>query len=294
MINTLIHIGLYKTGSSFLADWFDKNPYIQSKQRSIAGFKSTFDIIKFVRSSDFKNIEYFVIRDAGFTSLSFENFQPDKVIGFNSFRSNALKALKDLFNEPKILLILRNKNDFLRSSYSQYIKEGGFLPPDKMIEQYKDYFTVFFNYDSLINECYTIFGKNNVHVLPFELLEQDATTFIQNIENFLHISHFDYSPKKVNKSLSKSELYWQFKISLTIYNTLRVFNQPGKFLFKKYQKHLQKKSGQGKIPLLTNIFCKLSPDKTLSINTDKASDIEMIFENSKELQTFSKFSNFYE
>ncbi len=294
MIKTLIHIGLHKTGSSFLADWFDKNPYMQTRQRSIAGFRSTFEILKFAQSSKLKNIEYFVIRDAGFTSLSFENFHLDSEINFKILRSNALNILKDLFNTPKVLLILRNKNDFLRSAYSQYIKEGGFLTPDKMIEQYKDYLVRFFDYDALIKECYTIFGENNVHVLPFELLEKDDLLFIKNIEEFLNITHFEYIPQKVNKSLTKSELYWQLKISCSFHRILSVFGKTGQFLYEKHQKHLRKISLLEKIPLLTKLLCTLFPNKSLSINLDNASDIKMIFENSRKLPTFTKFISYYD
>lgn len=294
MIKTLIHIGLYKTGSSFLADWFDKNPFIHAKSRTIAGFRSTFELINFAKSADFNNVEYFALYDAGFTSLSFENFNKDAIADFDKNRYNSLRILNDLINQPKILLILRNKNDFIKSAYSQYIKEGGIHLPHKMIEYYKEYLVHFFNYDKLIEDCYSIFGKENIKLLPFELLEKDASRFISEIETFLNITHYDYRPVKINKSLSNNQLYWQFQISSFTFKFFNIFGKTGKSFYYAYQKCLRKKAEQDKIPFLTIIFSNLFKNKSLSINFEIQKEIIITFNNINNIESFSDYKSYYE
>lgn len=291
MSKLLIHIGIYKAGSSFLADWFDNNPYLHSKQKSFAGFNSETDIINFVDNNTHNNIKYFVLRDIQFT---FTNpYLIKKGLSYYDFRNNLFTLFKETFNHPKVLLILRGKNSFLKSAYSQYIREGGHLSAEILIGENKEFLNEFFNYDLLIEDCIKIFGKENLLVLPFELLAENSNKFISLIENNFEIPHFEYNPKVKNKSLSASELYWQHKYSKITFNILSKFGKPGSFLIKSYYNHIKRKSSREKLPLTVKIINSIFPTKSIDLKLIENPELKIIFDNIQNFNTFTKYSSLY-
>ena len=291
MSNILIHIGLYKAGSSFLADWYEQNPYLHSKQKSFAGFHNVKDILEFADKTDIANIKYFVLRDIqfSFTNPSIINYN----LNYFEFRNELYSMFSRIFHNPKILLVLRGKESFLRSAYSQYIREGGYLNFNELIDQNSDFLKQFFDYKFHIEECINIFGKENILVIPFELLSENPTEFTSNIEDFLEIPHFEYIPRIKNKSLNNSELYWQLKTSQFIYSFFKLFGGSGLWCYKSYKNFLKRKSKKEKLPLLVTFLNRIYPNKELVINTIELPDIKIIFDNMENFNTFTKYRSSY-
>ena len=104
--------------------------------------------------------------------------------GFDS--RDICERLNTCFPNGKVLIVIREQKSMLYSAYSQYIKGGGsysikeyLFPKTKKV---KGLFKFnYLEYHHLIEYYYKYFGKNNVLVLPYEMMKEDQERFLQNI-----------------------------------------------------------------------------------------------------------------
>lgn len=61
-----------------------------------------------------------------------------------------------------------------------------------------------------------IFGKENIIVLPFEMLKEQPSNFLHTLEQEFSIPHFDFKIKKINASLPIQTIPTLIKISTVI------------------------------------------------------------------------------
>ena len=139
--------------------------------------------------------------------------------------------LKVLFPNAKIIVCTRDKNEMIKSLYSQYIKEGGILT----FEKFK---TSFFNmnrldYDDYINHLKHLFGKENVYVTSMEKLKQNHREFVEGICSFIGAIVPEYTNKKLNVSYTPNQLKVQRILNYFFKTNLNPYGLPPKMLWKK-------------------------------------------------------------
>ena len=154
-------------------------------------------------------------------------------IGFSALdndRYEKARRLKYIFGkDTKIIILIRNQHDFLKSIYRESIRVG-----------YKRTFKEFVNfhykfncksiisdirYDDIILVYRKLFGSKNVFVIPYESvitknkkLIQDRNNYnliSKNLNKILNLSYFNPIIKNLNKSLDDYVLYQKMVLNKT-------------------------------------------------------------------------------
>ena len=192
----LIHIGYHKTGTS----WLQKHLFANGG----AGFATPFD-----KSTEL--VDWIVIPNAlDFDALPCrrqmapimeaivsQNLVPvitserfcgsPHAGGFDS--KEIADRLHALFPDGRVIVVLREQKSMILSTYKQYVKGGGsgtlkdYLlppPPGKIPLFSFDHF----KYHRLIGYYHSVFGKDRVLALPFEMFVRTPQEFIDSITDF--------------------------------------------------------------------------------------------------------------
>lgn len=221
----LIHIGYPKSGSTFLQEWFLQNPLLHYAPGGLGGFHNVYQISQNAAAQQTKEFRYFVTSDESLCipQISTGTIPINNEIQKTNFAISTLQAqnkncdtLKSLYPNASILFITRGYESLIKSGYSQLVRTGFTYN----IEQYKQGFnieeeSVNINVDySLIIDIYEqSFGKENLIVMPYEMLRDNQAVFLKELEQRLGLIHFDCQIGRINESLSIEELYWYPKIS---------------------------------------------------------------------------------
>lgn len=196
----VIHIGAAKAGSKFLqTELLDRNPeitrlgmpYISKQDRNIV------NSIKWDDDYDCKSSEFREYINRAREEADRENkllVFTDESLTSPGQKSAIARRLKSVFQEAKILLIIRNQFD---SIVSYYAKHGRILKkvPDTYCGRYvpfDDWFhyctensngTHFdrINYLKIYKIYSELFGKENVRVLCYEMLRESPESFIKKL-----------------------------------------------------------------------------------------------------------------
>lgn len=115
-------------------------------------------------------------------------------------RDIKIHGLKELYPDAKIIIGIRDKDKWLKSCYSQYVKNGGF-------HSFKYWSRImvdkrYLDYEYIIGLLQTLFGFDNVLVYRTENLKKD----IERIKKFIHRTDIQTSNKRYNKSLNSIEI----------------------------------------------------------------------------------------
>jgi hypothetical protein len=124
------------------------------------------------------------------------------------YNSIIARRLKNIFEDAKVIIIIRNQLDMIYSSYVHYIRTGGsckinnFLnpPQDGAIPRFK---YEYLEYHKVIELYFDLFGRENVLVLPYELFVVDPKKYVKEITSFIGVENPTNLPYKVieNKSI---------------------------------------------------------------------------------------------
>ena len=219
----LIHIGFPKAASTFLQEWFVQHPELCFNPGGLAGFHDIYQICRYAAADEELKYKYFVTSSENiiFPRLR-TGLNPVYGRGIDNLRNSyadpqrkVCQILKDIFPGSRILIITRGFKSFILSGYSQYLKSGGNLSFEYLLEspgkKNNSYLTIDYNY---IYKLYAdAFGEENLIILPYEMLRDDKQKFIHSIEDALGVSYFEDSIGRVNESLSAEEVYWYPRIS---------------------------------------------------------------------------------
>ena len=203
----LIHIGYHKTGTTWLQNYFFRNPdtgFMMPFER-----EKVFENIVFVHPFDFDAelcCSYFnsVLKKHGSFSLypvlSVERLSGLPHCGDYESRDIA-NHLVSIFERPKILIVIREQVNMILSIYSQYIKIGGTLSLEQYMSLKRKHLTgqkgpdiSRYRYHRLIAYYQELFGKENVLVLPYEQFKHKPQDYVQKITDFCKVP-------KLNKTL---------------------------------------------------------------------------------------------
>ncbi len=186
MSNMYFHIGLHKTGSTFL-------------QRNV------FPYIKGIDNYFATNIGKFKFGNtySGKTLVSKENLSgmPHKSNDIN-VRAQRMYRIKMYYPDANIIVMIREK-DWKESLYSTYVKGGGTLTYDEWENQIFNYdYADFYYYIKALKANF-----NRVLVLSYEDFKIDNDYIIRKICDFMGVEFpHNYNRTKIGLSLSNNRL----------------------------------------------------------------------------------------
>lgn len=225
MTRHLLHVGYPKTGSTFLQRWFDSHPQLAYADGGIAGFRDVYAIAREsavphdppryrVTSAEVLTAP---IPDAGRPVIEYEKVFDVPVA---AAQLQVCSTLAGLFANATVLIVTRGFRSMILSTLSQYARTGGDIDLLTMVqtadEQRDPRFLQAWDYDTLIAAYRGAFGADNVFVMPYELLRDDAGEFIGTLAARLGIDPFPAESDRVNESLSPVELYWYPRLTRAI------------------------------------------------------------------------------
>ena len=220
MKNVLIHIGLHKTGTTWLQnELFTQENKVFSplySSNTLRGHSTLaedfiFDIDRNLLSSFDDNTDVIV---NNLKTIISKKESSDKVFVMSHERlsghpsssgfdgSIIANRIKKIFPNGKILIVIREQVSCILSNYFQYLKEGGtknltnFLNVkyDGRVPQFSENY---FKYHYLIEFYQNLFGKENVLVLPYELFNKNKSLFFDELgklfNNTINVSSENFS-----------------------------------------------------------------------------------------------------
>lgn len=213
MITPIFHIGFPKSGSTFLQR--QVFPFLNKyKYHSISTAKEDSNLYELL--NDF-HINLFKTDGMNF-NLEKAIEDKNKILNLNKEKASMFSyeyAIGVLFGYPdavvkserlfqvfgkdlKIIMIIREQKAILSSQYRDHpfepynIHKGKPISFEKWYKQTKELrffrFTDLVHYNKLINTYDTLFGKDNVLVLPLELVSHNPELYAQKMADFLNIN----------------------------------------------------------------------------------------------------------
>ena len=180
----ILHLGLAKTGTS----WLQKKVFpLMDVQYYHVGH---YDVVG--KKTDEK------------TLFSFEGLSGTP---YDDNRYLLADQLKRLFPEAKIVVVFREKESYIKSLYSQYIKGGG-VHSYGWFKTYLSNASGFLDWDSYKSYLIGLWGYEQCLFLTFEDFLLDKKRFVQQLCTFFNVpdvsSHVDYT--SLNTSLSERQI----------------------------------------------------------------------------------------
>ena len=206
-MKNLFHIGYHKTATT----WFQKKFYPLLKNYNQVDRSKIRDFFYENNYQDFSSKKNQIFCDEELSG----NIHNGAYLGLLS-ENIATKISK--FENPKVIIFIRNQYDIIVSSYLQYIKEGGNYSFSRYIE-HKEFersnrSSLFsfkhFDYKNLIHKYQSLIGKENVYIYLFEDFITDQELFISSFikDHNLEIDLNKVDFKKNNNSYSYVSLFF--------------------------------------------------------------------------------------
>jgi hypothetical protein len=179
----IIHVGLHKTGTTFFQNQIFNNvpnaKLIRGPNFTTQLQKNKMNII----SSEALSGAPYVRSDA-------------------KIRFTIADRIKSCFPDARIIIGIREEKSWLKSLYSQFIRNGGFYDFDSWLEKVvdKDYF----DQESYIKYLKSLFS--NVYVFSFEDFCKNKKEVVTEMCKFMEVNYIDYQDIKYNTKLSKNRL----------------------------------------------------------------------------------------
>ena len=206
-MKNLFHIGYHKTATT----WFQKKFYPLLKNYNQVDRSKIRDFFYENKYQDFSSKKNQIFCDEELSG----NIHNGAYLGLLS-ENIATKISK--FENPKVIIFIRNQYDIIVSSYLQYIKEGGNYSFSRYIE-HKEFdrsnrSSLFsfkhFDYKNLIHKYQSLIGKENVYIYLFEDFITDQELFISSFikDHNLEIDLNKVDFEKNNNSYSYVSLFF--------------------------------------------------------------------------------------
>ncbi|MFD1961125.1 hypothetical protein ACFSHP_22700 [Novosphingobium panipatense] len=197
-VRPLIHIGFHKTASTLLQQALFARPDL--------GFERPYNDRKFIQA-DFvrrgpfdgvpieRQVEYRRVAqeaaEAGRT-LVISHERLSGYPGTGAFDGPIIaQRLKETFPDARILVFVREQLELIASYYLQYITDGGALSFRRLVTRIqpgmyrKPQFDLdVFSFVKTINHYRSLFGSDNVLVVPYEALRRDGWQLARTIAQY--------------------------------------------------------------------------------------------------------------
>lgn len=239
-----IHIGYPKTATTFLQTYI----FPQLKNHEFLGHSEFHElglmdlIYKADRSVPYKKFKK-KFESGGFF-ISFEELVGPLFMGSMRIDEIPYRIKKVFGSDVMILITIRKQDELIRSTYIQYVHQGGTLKLKEFLQNiylpHPRLDREAFNFLETYNRYSEVFGNKSIKVIPYEELKSDSKDFIRKIETFFGNEKLKNSKEiLVNKSLSGNQLvflrflnnFLQSPLSQKFIISPKIFNQSN-FRFK--------------------------------------------------------------
>jgi len=223
MRSFVVHIGFHKAASTYLQQYV--LPYLQANYLFLDDYKrQTLNMVQSATQFDQKALHDWINQEIDrrygeapheLTILSHEELSGHPH-GYDIVDPYAVAAnLKQAFPSARIIIIIRNQFKYLLSIYAYRVaikgKESRSM--GKFLNEEGDSGLLDkLEYDEIIKHYISLFGKQNVLVLPVELLTQSSEAFVKKIIEFLGVPSIavnDIRPINESTKLSVVIRFWR-------------------------------------------------------------------------------------
>jgi hypothetical protein len=195
MLDTVLHIGMHKTASTFLQQWY----FPQLEVNSCMQPKDAGEYIS--RSPNFDPEQFYNIiesekvpcPESNILLISHEDFS-GSVSGSKTQKKYLIsERLATAFSNAKVIVVVRRQRDWLKSLYGFRVSLSkkhevrsfeDFLIKRKITENAFDKL----QYDKLVGLYVKHFGRSNLLVLPYESIRKDWAGFQRAVCSFIGVS----------------------------------------------------------------------------------------------------------
>ncbi|MFH7320742.1 sulfotransferase [Desulfurivibrio sp. D14AmB] len=122
------------------------------------------------------------------------------------------EQIKATFPGCRVIIAVREQRRMLLSWYTHNVKLGLGVPPTKYLTETAPGITPFFRYDvfeyhKIVAYLYSLYGKDRVLVIPYEMLRADRDQYLATIYKFSGVERKNFSPveSEVNVGLRPAE-----------------------------------------------------------------------------------------
>jgi hypothetical protein len=262
MTRHLLHIGYPKAGSTFLQRWFEAHPQIAYREGGIAGFRDVFEIARegaagatapAYRVTSTESLALPTL-DAGRIAIDFEQRRNTDVY---AAQRGVCTMLAQLFPAAMVLVVTRGFRSMVLSTYSQFVRSGGFVDLDDLVALARgpEFERIApWNYNRLLAAYHEAFGAENVIVMPYEFLRDDASAFTLHVAQRLGVAPLEGNVARINESLSPVELYWYPRVArmMLAFRSRRVY---GLYVRASFTNRLRRPIG---------VLARLRPSKSIT------------------------------
>ena len=181
----VIHIGLHKTGTTFLQqEIFSKIPNINYQNTVNLTTKVVPNVINVFSDENLDGGSYRLFNIAG-------------------QRYTILKNLHALFPDAYIILCLRDKDAWLQSAYKQYaMAYFGYT----FLEYFRKFDKRVLDFDVYVKYLQSLFGVDNVLVTSYENLKNEPEEFVDRICSFIGVDAPTFENQIVYPSLTDRQI----------------------------------------------------------------------------------------
>jgi hypothetical protein len=181
----LLHVGYPKTGSKFLQRWFLAHPDISFSPWGIAGFGNAHGLVEAAAASP--PLWLATSHEALLTPVpGLEDMRSRRGVALpaRAGQTAACAMLARLFPNAHILIVTRGYEALIRSFYGELVLSGatyGFGAFCEALLAQVERSDDVFDFDSAIGAYAAAFGEERLLVLPYELLRDRPTDFLEAI-----------------------------------------------------------------------------------------------------------------
>lgn len=223
----IFHTGFHKTGTTFLQNAFWPNVVgynytrkgsSQIKNILLSPYSGCFNPSK-VRQQILK------VCSSPFICSSEEFSANPRLGGFNGLaRIESYRRIAKVFPEAKVVVMIREQKEMIKSLYVQYVKLGGtatinqFLDPHSRLRALNPGFSFeYYSYDKFIDEVLDFWPKEQIYLYNYDDLKANETGFLNKLSKDLD---FTYELGLTDKEKSNVSMrHWTLKM-LRILNRL--------------------------------------------------------------------------
>jgi len=197
-----IHVGLQKTGTTWI------------QEQLFQKMKGVHTLRRFTLIEEFDKTKQKII-------ISMEWICATSYIDPYSLRFEIIERYARLYPQAKIIFGIREKKPWVKSTYSQYVKNGGVESFNYWRENIFN--EKYLNYDEYIDTLKKLFKE--VYVYTFEDLKKDKQKFAEGLCNFIGVEVPCWEERIYNKKFSDNKLYVLRNLNKLFYN--RWLNKKG-------------------------------------------------------------------
>ncbi len=226
----IIHIGYMRAGSTYLRSYFSQHPdiywtrkawYFQlesadqvRRQKYLDFFANETAHSCFIDMYEGLSLGYVLAETPQKDYANSQNpeWSPEWALKLSSpvdgsailpGHNELARRIKDALPDARILIVLRNQLDWLKSMYLHYIS---FFPPER--RRFIDFLDTLEGKTTLSSACYdhtldayaSYFGKQNIHVILLEELAQDENRVLHKLCEFLDVPFRPLDQSKANRN----------------------------------------------------------------------------------------------